>query len=128
MSMAPSAAARLSRARLLLGERSEAQVRLHDLEVGEELLGQVVVHRRVDDDVVTRYPVDGGRHPVLVTSLERVNHAEHLGGVAAGGRGVGEDETDGLLRVDDEDRADGEGDPFGVDVGGVLVVEPVEPN
>ena len=38
---------------LLLGERREAQVWLHDLEVREELLGQLVVDRRVHDHVIT---------------------------------------------------------------------------
>ena len=62
---------------------------------------------------------------MLVTGLERVDDTEDLGGVAAGGRRVRHDEADGLLRVDDEDGADGEGDTLGVDVGGVLVVEHV---
>ena len=56
--------------------------------------------------------------------LKRVDNSEDLSGVAAGGCWVGEDETDGLLWVDDEDRADGEGNTLLVDVGGVLVVNP----
>lgn len=62
---------------------------------------------------------------MLVTSLERVDDAQHLGGVTACRSWVGEDGADGLLRVDDEDRADGESNALGVDVGGILVVQHV---
>ena len=61
---------------------------------------------------------------MLVTSLERVNDAQDLSGVAACAGGVGEDGADGLLRIDDEDAADCESDAFLVDVCGVLVVDP----
>jgi len=64
---------------------------------------------------------------VLIASLQRVDDSEHLGGVAASAGGVGEDGANGLLRVDDEDRADSEGNALGVDVGRVLVVDPVSP-
>jgi hypothetical protein len=110
---------------LLLGEGSESQVGLDDAELGEDLLGQVVVDRGVDNDVVTGHPVDGGGDSVLVTSLERVDDTEDLGGVAASGGGVGQDQTDGLLGVDDENGADREGNALLVNVGGVLVVQPV---
>lgn len=79
----------------------------------------------MDNDIVTGNPVDGGGDLVLVTGLERVDDTEDLGGVAAGGGRVGQDETDGLLGVNDEDRADGESNALLVNVGGVLVVEPV---
>lgn len=61
---------------------------------------------------------------MLVTSLERVDNAEDLSGVAASAGGVREDGADGLLGVDDEDGTDGESDALLVDVGGVLVVDP----
>ena len=109
---------------LLLRERGETQVGLDDAEVGEELLGLVVLDAGGDDDVVAGDPVDRGGDLVLVAGLERVEDTEDLGGVAASRGRVGEDETDLLVRVDDEDRADGEGNSLLVDVGGVLVVEP----
>lgn len=109
---------------LLLGERSEAEVGLDDAELGEKLLGLLVVDGRVDNDIVTRDPVDGGGDLVLVTGLEGVDDTENLGGVAASGGRVGQDETDGLLGVNDEDGANGESNALGVNVGGVLVVEP----
>lgn len=79
----------------------------------------------MDDDVVAGHPVDGRRDLVLVARLQRVDDAQHLGRVAARRRRVRQDEPDRLLGVDDEHRADGEGDALLVDVGGVLVVDPV---
>ena len=78
----------------------------------------------MDDHVITGDPVDWRGDLVLVAGLQRVDNAEDLGGVAAGGGRVGEDGADGLLGVDDEDGADSEGDALGVYVGGVLVVKP----
>lgn len=118
------ASPQLCRSGLLLGERREPEVRLHNLEVWEQLLGLLVVDARVHNDVVAGHPVDGRRDAVLVARLERVDDAEHLGRVAARRGGVREDETDRLLGVDDEDGADGESNALGVDVGRVLVVEP----
>ena len=63
---------------------------------------------------------------MLVAGLEGVDDAEYLGGVAAGGGGVGEDGADLLVGVNEEDGADGEGNALLVDVGGVLVVDPVD--
>lgn len=135
-----------SRGGLVLGEGSEAQVRLDDGHLGEELLSLLALDGRVDNDVVTcdgsvrlyflvvissssagvltRDPVDRGGDAVLVASLERVDNAEDLSGVAASAGGVREDGADGLLGVDDEDGTDGESDALLVDVGGVLVVDP----
>lgn len=109
---------------LVLRKRGEPKVRLHDPELGEQLLGLLVVDAGVDDDVVAGDPVDGGGDAVLVARLEGVDDAEDLGGVAAGGGGVRKDGADLLGGVDDEDGADGEGNALGVDVRGVLVVKP----
>lgn len=108
----------------VLGQRGEAQVRLNGAQVGEQFLGLVTLDAGVDDDIITGGPVDRGGDLVLVTGLERVNDAEHLGAVAAGRGRVGKDGADGLLGVDDEHRADGEGNALLVNVGGVLVVKP----
>ena len=61
---------------------------------------------------------------MLVTSLERVDNAQNLGGVTASAGRVGEDRANGLLGVNDEDGADGESDALGVNVGGILVINP----
>lgn len=109
----------------ILGESGEAQVRLDNANVGEDLLGLLGLDAGVDNDIVTRGPVDGSGDLVLVAGLEGVDDAEDLGAVAAGGGGVRQDGADRLLGVDDEDGADGEGNALGVDVGGVLVVDHV---
>lgn len=62
---------------------------------------------------------------MLVSGLEGVNNTEDLCGVSSGGGWVREDQADGLLWVNDKDRADGECNSLGVDVGGVLVVQHV---
>jgi hypothetical protein len=111
---------------LLLGERGESEVRLDDAELGEQGLGLLVLDGGVDNDVLTGDPVDRGGDAVLVTGLEGVDDAEDLSGVAAGGGRVGEDGADGLLGVDDEDGSDGEGNALLIDVGSILLVDPVE--
>lgn len=110
---------------LLLWKWSESEVWLHDLDLGEKLLGLWGLDARVDDHIITWNPVDWGGDLVLVAGLERVEHAKNLGGVAAGRGWVGQNQTDGLLWVDDEDAADGECDALLVNVGGVLVVDPM---
>jgi hypothetical protein len=114
----------LLRENLLLGERGESEVRLDDAELGEEGLGLLVLDGGVHDDVLTGDPVDGCGDAVLVAGLQGVDDAQDLGGVAAGGGWVGEDGADGLLGVDDEDGADGEGNTLLIDVGGILLVDP----
>ena len=109
---------------LVLGEGGETQVGLDDAEVGEELLGLFILDAGGNDDVVARDPVDRGGDLVLVTGLERVENTEDLGGVPASRGGVGQDEADLLVGVNDEDGTDGESNALLVDVGGVLVVEP----
>lgn len=94
--------------------------------VGKQLLGLVLLDAVSNDDVLAGNPVDGGRDLVLVTSLERVEDAEHLGGVAARRGGIGENGADGLFGIDEEDGSDGEREGVSVNVGGVLVVDPGE--
>lgn len=109
---------------LLLWQRGKSEVWLDNAEVGEQGLGLLVLDAGVDNHIISGDPVDGSGDAVLVSGLERVDDTENLGGVAAGGGRVGEDEADGLLGVDDEHRADGERDSLGIDVGGILVVKP----
>jgi hypothetical protein len=110
---------------ICLWKGSESEVRLDDAELGEELSSLVVLDAGVDDDVVTRKPVNGGGDSVLVTGLKRVDDSENLGRVSAGGGRVGEDGSDDLLRINDEDGSDGEGNTLLINVGGVLVVDPI---
>lgn len=61
---------------------------------------------------------------MLVASLERVDDAQNFSSVAASASWVREDCTNGLLWIDDEDTADCECNALGVDIGGVLVINP----
>lgn len=92
--------------------------------MGEQSLGLIVLDAWVDNHIVARNPVDRGSDTVLVARLKRVNDTEDLGGVTTSRGGVGQDEANGLLGVNDEDGSDGESNALGVDVGGVLVVKP----
>lgn len=75
---------------LLLWERCEAQVWLYDLHLWEQLLGLWALDAGVHNHVITWHPVDWSGDAVLVAGLEGVDDAEDFGGVAAGGRRVGE--------------------------------------
>jgi hypothetical protein len=79
----------------------------------------------VNNDIVTGNPVDGGGDAVLVASLKAVKDTEDLGTVTACAGGIRQNKTNGLLGVNDEDRADGECDALLVDICGILVVDPV---
>jgi hypothetical protein len=109
---------------LLLWQRSESKIWLDDAELGEQGLGLVILDAGVDDNIISRDPVDWGGDTVLVASLEGVDDTENFGGVAASGGWVREDEADGLLWVNDENRADGERNALGIDIGSILVVKP----
>lgn len=114
-----------SGAGLLLGQRSHPQVGSDDLEVGVDLLGVLGLDGWVNNHIITWHPVNRGGDLVLVTSLQRVEDSKHLGGVAACRSRVGEDGTDGLLGVNEEDGSNGEGNALGIHVGRVLTVQHV---
>lgn len=109
----------------MVGVLGEAQVRLDLADLTE--LGLSIGGRdgRRDDNVVAGEPVDGSGDTVLLGGLESIDDTEDLGGVTAGGGGVGEDEADLLGGVNDEDGADSQSHTLGVDIGGVLVVNHV---
>jgi len=91
---------------LRFAQGCEAQVRLHDTDVGEDLLCILGLEAGVDNDVLTYCevreferrksivckltgnPVDRSGDSVLVTSLKRVDDAEDLSSVATSGSGV----------------------------------------
>lgn len=100
-------------------------LRLDLTNIAKLLLSILSGDGRGNDDIVTGEPVNGARNAVLVGGLEGINHTENLGGVTAGGGGVGHDQTDLLGGVNDENGADSESDALLVDVGGVLVVDHV---
>jgi len=112
----------LSSRGLILRQRSESEVWLDDAHLWPDLLSLFGLDWWSDDNIITWNPVDWGGDSVLVTGLQAVNDTEDFGRVSAGGGWVGENETDGLLGVDDEYGANGESDSLRVDVGGILVV------
>lgn len=63
---------------------------------------------------------------MLVTSLQRVDNTENLSCVTPSRGRVGHDKTDSLFWINNKDRADGESDSLGVNIGGVLVIDPAE--
>ena len=79
----------------------------------------------MDNDIVTRTPVDRCSNTMLVGQLEGVHHSQKFRSVSTGRGWVGEDKTDSLFGVDNEYRADSKGHAFTVHVRGILVIKPV---
>lgn len=61
---------------------------------------------------------------MFITRLQRIYHSQHLGGISTGRRGIGHDQSDGLLWVDDEDGADGESYSLLIHIRRILVIQP----
>ena len=74
--------------------------------LGEELFRSVVVHSRVNDDVISRYPVYRRGDFVLVSELKRVDNTNNFIKVATSRSRVGNQKSDSFLRVDNEDCSD----------------------
>jgi hypothetical protein len=55
---------------------------------------------RMNDNLLSGLPVDGGGDSVLVTELEGIDNSEDFGKVSTGGSGVGKGQSDLLGRVD----------------------------
>ena len=70
--------------------------------VGVLLLGLLVGHRAGDDHVLALLPLGRRRHGLVRGQLQRVDHAQHLVEVAAGGHGVDQHQLDLLVRADHE--------------------------
>lgn len=79
----------------------------------------------MNNNIITWDPVDWGSDSVLVTKLEGVQHSQNLSSVSTSGSRVRDDETNGLLWVNDEDGTDGELDTLVINVGSILVVNHV---
>jgi hypothetical protein len=96
---------------MFLRERGESEIWLDNIKFRPDFFGVFSLDTWVNNDPVTWNPIDRCSNLVLVTSLKRVHNTENLLGVAAGGCWVGENETDGLLWINDEDGSDGESLP-----------------
>jgi len=106
-------------------EGSRPQVGLVDSVFWEKCLRLIVADRRMDNHVFTLLPVDGRGHTVLVTNLERVNDTNNFVKVATGRCWISNQETDGLLGINNENCSDGERKTLGVTIGSVLLVKHV---
>ena len=62
---------------------------------------------------------------MFITSLQGVDNTEDLSSVTTGRSRVRQNKANCFLRVNDKDGADCESNPLGVDVGSVLVVDPI---
>lgn len=113
---------------MILSQRSEPQIRLHRLHIWKLGLRLLVGDIHGDHHIITGLPVGGGIDAVLVRGEQGVHNAEQFSRAPAGGGRIGLDEADDFVGVDDEDGADRVGNASGVDIGRVLVVEPVQPN
>lgn len=110
---------------LLRRQRREAQIWLDDSHLREQLPRLLTLDGRVDNHVIPWYPVNWCNYTVIVTDLEGVEDAQNFGGVASSAGRIRKYSTDNLLRVDDEHAADGEGNALVVEVGRILVVDPI---
>ena len=108
----------------LLRQRCISEIRLDNAKVGEESLSLGVFYTWVDNDIVTRRPIDRCGDTMLVRGLVRVNYSEKFRRVTTSGGRVGEDEANDLLGINDENRANGEGNPSRINIGGILMVKP----
>src|SRR5258707_8835186 len=61
------------------------------------LLGVVVADRTCDDHVLAELPIHRRRHLVLGCELQRVDHAQHLVEISAGGHRIDQNELDLLV-------------------------------
>lgn len=75
--------------------------------------------------VITWHPVDGSSDSVLIAGLQGVHDPEDFSSIAASGGRVGQNRANGLLRVDNEDGADSEGDALLIYIRGILVIQHV---
>lgn len=73
----------------------------------------------------TRHPVNRRGNSVLVPSLQRIHHTQHFSRIPPRRSRIGKNKTNGLLRINDENAPDGKGNPLGVDVGRILMIQHV---
>ena len=84
--------------------RGCAQVRLHRLVAGEDLVRFFVRDCAGDDHVLALLPVCWPRHLVLCRQLHGIEHTDDLIEVPASGHRIGQRQLDLLVGTDHEDR------------------------
>lgn len=60
-----------------------------------------------------------------ITCLQRIHHPKNLGRVSTGRSRIRHDQANRLFRIDDEDGSNGEGNAFLIDVGRILMIDPI---
>jgi len=68
---------------LLFWQRGKSEIWLDNAELREQCLCLIVLHAGVDNDIISRDPVDWCGDTVLVASLKGVNNTKDFGSVAA---------------------------------------------
>lgn len=81
--------------------------------------------RRMNDNIITLLPVTRSSDTVLITQLKRVNDTQDFIKVTTSRGRVRQDQTDGLLGVNDEHGANSEWNTLVVNVGGILMIQHV---
>ena len=94
-----------------VGLRRQAQIGLHcAIALGKATLDLfLVLERRHDHHFVSVLPVGRGGHLVVVGELQRIDYPQDFVEVAPGAGRVGDGQANLLVRVDDEQRAYGQG-------------------
>jgi hypothetical protein len=75
------------------------------------------------NEIIPNLPIDGRCDTFLIRSLQRINDSQHLRRIPPTARGIHHRQSDFLCWVDNEHRADGEGNFFLMDVLQVLGVQ-----
>lgn len=60
---------------------------------------------------------------MLVPSLQRIHHTQHFGRIPPRRSRIRKYQTNGLLWINDENASDGKGNPLGVDIGRILMIQ-----
>jgi hypothetical protein len=109
--------------------KSKIRLQLPHILLPKLLLRVRSAHARRHNHILALLPINRRHDALLVARLQTINNAQHLGGVPAGRGRVHHGQADLLGRVDDEDRANGEGDAafFGEAVDVLLRDHVVEP-
>lgn len=99
------------------------EVRLDSFKPREQLVGLVVLYTVGHNNLVTLFPIHRGSDLVLGRQLQRINDTQQFIDISSRRGRVGNDESNHVRGVNDEDGSDGEGQTEGVDVGLIESIE-----
>lgn len=90
-------------------------------------LGILGSNRWRNNNILSDLPVNRRRNPILITSLQRVDHPQNLRRIPPSGCRIAHSKPNLLLRIDNEDRANGKRDLLLIDTRPILGVDHVVP-